>query len=67
MSVFIDVKNTDLVIFAGYKKVFGMRFKVGDKVKFLNENGGGKVVAIVDSKLVKVETDDGFELTSFKC
>jgi hypothetical protein len=39
-----------------------MRFKVGDKVKFLNERGGGKIVAIIDSKLVKVETEDGFEL-----
>jgi len=51
-----------LVIFAGYLKGGGMKFKVGDKVKFLNENGGGKVVSIVDSKLVKVETDDGFEM-----
>ncbi len=39
-----------------------MRFKVGDKVKFLNETGGGVVTAIVDNKLVKVETDDGFEM-----
>lgn len=39
-----------------------MRFKVGDKVKFLNEKGGGKVVSIIDSRLVKVETDEGFEM-----
>ena len=39
-----------------------MRFKVGDKVTFLNEKGGGTVKAIIDSKLVKVETEDGFEL-----
>lgn len=39
-----------------------MRFKVGDKVKFLNENGGGVVTGIVDSRLVKVETDGGFEM-----
>ena len=39
-----------------------MRFKVGDKVTFLNEKGGGTIKAIIDSKLVKVETDDGFEL-----
>lgn len=40
-----------------------MRFKVGDKVTFLNEKGGGGTVkAIIDSKLVKVETDDGFEM-----
>lgn len=39
-----------------------MRFKVGDKVTFLNEKGGGTIKAIIDSKLVKVETDDGFEM-----
>lgn len=39
-----------------------MRFKVGDKVSFLNESGGGKVVAIIDQRLVKIETDDGFEM-----
>jgi len=39
-----------------------MRFKIGDKVKFLNEMGGGVVTSIVDSKLVKVETDEGFEM-----
>jgi hypothetical protein len=39
-----------------------MRFKVGDKVKFLNETGGGVVTAIIDNKLVKVETDEGFEM-----
>ncbi len=39
-----------------------MRFKVGDKVKFLDELGGGIVVGTVDSKLVKIKTDDGFEM-----
>ncbi len=39
-----------------------MRFKVGDKVKFLNEKGGGVVTAVMDSKVVKIETDDGFEM-----
>ena len=39
-----------------------MRFKAGDKVKFLNENGGGKILAVIDSKLVKVELDNGFEM-----
>lgn len=39
-----------------------MRFKVGDKVIFLNETGGGVVTAIIDNKLVKVETKDGFEM-----
>lgn len=39
-----------------------MRFKVGDKVIFLNETGGGVVTSIIDNKLVKIETDDGFEM-----
>ena len=39
-----------------------MKLKVGDKVKFLNESGGGIIKAIIDSKLVKLETDDGFEM-----
>jgi len=39
-----------------------MRFKVGEKVKFLNETGGGVVTSIMDNKLVKVETDEGFEI-----
>jgi hypothetical protein len=38
------------------------KLKVGDKVKFLNETGGGTIKAIIDSKLVKIETDDGFEM-----
>ncbi|MCF6170301.1 MAG: DUF2027 domain-containing protein [Bacteroidales bacterium] len=39
-----------------------MRFKIGDKVNFLNENGGGTITAIVDQRLVKIETGDGFEM-----
>ena len=39
-----------------------MRFKKGDKVKFLNENGGGIVKSVIGSKLVNIETDDGFEM-----
>ena len=39
-----------------------MRFKVSDKVRFLNETGGGVVTAIIDNKLVKVKTEDGFEM-----
>ena len=39
-----------------------MRFKVGDKVKFLNETGGGIVSRIVSGNLVYVATEDGFEL-----
>ena len=39
-----------------------MKFKIGDKVNFLNESGGGIISAIVDSRLVKVEVDGGFEM-----
>ena len=39
-----------------------MKFKVGDKVNFLNESGGGIVTAIVDSRMVKVEVNGGFEM-----
>jgi len=39
-----------------------MRFKIGEKINFLNESGGGTVVRIIDSKLVMIETDDGFEM-----
>jgi len=39
-----------------------MKFKIGDKVNFLNESGGGTIVKIIDSKIVHVETSDGFEL-----
>jgi len=34
---------------------------VGDKVKFLNQKGGGVVVRVVDPKTVLVSDDDGFE------
>lgn len=39
-----------------------MKFKIGDKVKFIDEMGGGVVTGIVDTKLVKIKTDDGFEM-----
>ena len=39
-----------------------MKFKVGDKVKFLNEKGGGVVSKIISGSLVYVATEDGFEL-----
>ncbi|MBT4775249.1 MAG: Smr/MutS family protein [Crocinitomicaceae bacterium] len=37
-----------------------MSFQIGDKVNFLNEAGGGKVIA-VDGNTITVETDDGFD------
>lgn len=39
-----------------------MKLKVGDKVKFLNENGGGVVSKIVSPKMVYVTIEDGFEI-----
>lgn len=38
------------------------KFKVGDRVKFLNENGGGIVSKIISPKLVNVTIEDGFEI-----
>lgn len=37
-------------------------FKIGDKVSFLNNVGGGKITKIIDSRMVMVEVEDGFEL-----
>ena len=42
-----------------------MEFKIGDKVKFLNEQGGGVVSEILNKKIVKLITDDGFEIPYF--
>ncbi|MBN2173527.1 MAG: DUF2027 domain-containing protein [Bacteroidales bacterium] len=39
-----------------------MKFKVGDKVKFLNESGGGVVSKIVSPSMVNVAIEDGFEI-----
>ena len=38
-------------------------FKVGDKVRFLNDVGEGKVIAIHSSSKVEVLSSDGFEYT----
>ncbi|MCF0201091.1 MAG: DUF2027 domain-containing protein, partial [Bacteroidales bacterium] len=37
-------------------------FNVGDKVNFLSAVGGGKVTKIIDSRMVMVEVEDGFEI-----
>ena len=39
-----------------------MKYKIGDRVKFLNENGGGVVSKIISPKMVNVAIDDGFEI-----
>ena len=36
--------------------------KIGDKVRFLNDVGGGRVVGFVGKNLVNVEDDHGFEV-----
>lgn len=36
--------------------------KIGDKVRFLNEVGGGIVTGFAGKNLVNVETEDGFEI-----
>lgn len=37
-------------------------YKVGDRVSFLSSTGGGKVTKIIDSRMVMVEIEDGFEV-----
>ena len=39
-----------------------MQFKVGDKVLFLNEKGGGIVTRVEDEQIVHVAVEDGFEI-----
>lgn len=36
--------------------------KVGDRVKFLNEVGGGTVVELIDKHLIKIRTDDDWDI-----
>lgn len=37
-------------------------FRPGDRVKFLNEKGGGIVVRMMDTRMVLVAIEDGFEI-----
>ncbi len=39
-----------------------LRLNVGDKVKFLNEKGGGTVKKLMDSRMVLIEIEDGFDI-----
>jgi len=41
-----------------------MAIKIGDKVKFLNTVGGGRVVGIISKTTLNVLTDDDFEIPS---
>jgi len=36
--------------------------KIGDKVKFLNASGGGIVVKVIDSRMVSILGEEGFEI-----
>ncbi len=38
------------------------KYNPGDEVKFLNEKGGGTVVRMIDSRMVLVAIEDGFEI-----
>jgi hypothetical protein len=39
-----------------------MNCKIGDKVRFLNDVGGGTVIRIISASMVCVEDEDGFEM-----
>ena len=39
-----------------------MKFKIGDRVKFLNSVGGGEITSFLDKNKVMVETEDGFDV-----
>jgi len=39
-----------------------MNFQIGDKVKFLNAKGGGIVTRIIDTRMVGVAVEGGFEI-----
>jgi hypothetical protein len=39
-----------------------MKFRIGDRVRFLNETGGGKITRIDDRDYLYVMTEDGFEI-----
>jgi hypothetical protein len=43
-----------------------MDFKVGDKVKFLNSRGGGVITKLLDSRMVSVAVEGGFEIPTLK-
>jgi hypothetical protein len=42
-----------------------MKINIGDKVRFLNDVGGGTVTGILGKDMVNVETTDGFEVPTY--
>ena len=55
---------TDTPVFWGYYTNidYMMDLKPGDKVRFLNEKGGGIVTEIISTVMVKVAIEEGFEV-----
>ena len=45
-----------------YQYIDIMKCGIGDKVRFLNDVGGGTVTKIINKTTVAVQTDDGFEI-----
>jgi hypothetical protein len=39
--------------------------QTGDRVRFLNETGGGRVTRLLNKDMVSVETQDGFEIPTY--
>ncbi|MEA1877282.1 MAG: DUF2027 domain-containing protein [Bacteroidota bacterium] len=39
-----------------------MKIKVGDRVRFLNDVGGGVVKQLIDAQMVKIHTKDGWDM-----
>ena len=39
-----------------------MKYKIGDRVKFLNDTGGGRISGFIGSNMLKVMDEDGFEI-----
>lgn len=63
----MDLKNAKIINFAEnttitHKTRNVMKFKLGDRVKFMDTVGGGVVTKIIDKKQVLVRTNDGWEM-----
>src|SRR5574344_617351 len=43
-------------------KTINMECKVGDKVRFMDDIGGGIIARFIDKKTVAVRDEDGFEI-----
>lgn len=52
----------NMPIFVLLKNELMYKYKAGDKVRFLNDVGGGIIVKITDSRMALVAIEDGFEI-----